>query len=171
MMAKTAEAVRPLFDVSVPDVLLPEQFFDRLTARTSDTPERRLLFAVLLDAVILLQRRNTSGSAEAERWIRNEADSDFPFSFRNLCEALGIEPAHAGSSVVDESRSFAHVDRERARQAFLGNRESLGLPQRRLTTTDTTQLTSLLPKSSAHVRRTRPVGALVLRCSWGLYVH
>ena len=43
MIAKTAEAVRPLFDVSVPDALLPEQYFDRLAARTSDTPERRLL--------------------------------------------------------------------------------------------------------------------------------
>ena len=48
--------------VDVPDALLPEQYFDRLAARTSDTPERRLLFAVLLDAVIQLQRRNTSGS-------------------------------------------------------------------------------------------------------------
>jgi hypothetical protein len=105
MMAKTTVAVRPLFDVSIPDVLLPEQYFDRLTARTSDTPERRLLFAVLLDAVILLQRRNTSGSAEAERWIRNEADSDFPFSFRNLCEALGIEPGYLQRGLLSWRRS------------------------------------------------------------------
>ena len=105
MISKTAEAVRPLFDVSIPDVLLPEQYFDRLTARTSDTPERRLLFAVLLDAVILLQRRNTSGSAEAERWIRNEADSDFPFSFRNLCEALGIEPGYLQRGLLSWRRS------------------------------------------------------------------
>jgi hypothetical protein len=105
MIAKTAEAVRPLFDVSVPDVMLPEQYFDRLAARTSDSPERRLLFAVLLDAIIQLQRRNTSGSVEAERWIRNEADSDFPFAFRNVCEALGIESEYLQRGLLSWRRS------------------------------------------------------------------
>jgi hypothetical protein len=105
MTAKTAEAVRPLFDVSVPDVMLPEQYFDRLASRTSDSPERRLLFAVLLDAIIQLQRRNTSGSAEAERWIRNDADSDSPFAFRNVCEALGIEPGYLKRGLLSWRRS------------------------------------------------------------------
>ncbi len=105
MIAKSAEAARPVFDVSVPDALLPEQYFDRLAARTSDTPERRLLFAVLLDAVIQLQRRNTSGSAEAERWIRSETESDFPFSFRNVCEALGIEPGYLQRGLLSWRRS------------------------------------------------------------------
>jgi len=105
MTAKTAEAVRPLFDVSVPDVMLPEQYFDRLASRTSDSPERRLLFAVLLDAIIQLQRRNTSGSAEAERWIRNDADSDSPFAFRNVCEALGIEPGYLQRGLLSWRRS------------------------------------------------------------------
>ena len=105
MISKTAEAVRPLFDVSVPDVMLPEQYFDRLASRTSDSPERRLLFAVLLDAIIQLQRRNTSGSVEAERWIRNEADSDFPFAFRNVCEALGIEAEYLRRGLMSWRRS------------------------------------------------------------------
>lgn len=104
MTAKTAEAARPHFDVSVPDALLPEQYFDRLAARTSDTPERRLLFAVLLDAVIQLQRRNTSGCAEAERWVRNDAESDSPFAFRNVCEALGIEPAYLARGLLSWRR-------------------------------------------------------------------
>lgn len=106
MSTKAAEAVRPLFDVSVPDALLPEQYFDRLAARTSDTPERRLLFAVLLDAVIQLQRRNTSGSSEAERWIRNEAESDSPFAFRNVCEALGIEPGYLARGLLSWRRTL-----------------------------------------------------------------
>ena len=81
-------------DVSVPDAILPEQYFDRLAARASDTPERRLMFAVLLDAVIHLQRRNTPACSEAERWIRNDGAEDFPFSFRNVCEALGIDATY-----------------------------------------------------------------------------
>jgi hypothetical protein len=83
-----------LSDASVPDALLPEQYFDRLSACASDTPERRLMFAVLLDAVIHLQRRNTTAAAEAERWIRNATAEDFPFSFRSVCEALGINPGY-----------------------------------------------------------------------------
>jgi len=81
---------RLLVDKSVPDTLLPEQYFDRLAARASDSPEKRLMFAVLLDAVISLQRTNSVGATEAELWIRND-DPVTPFSFKNICEALGIE--------------------------------------------------------------------------------
>ena len=81
---------RILSDKSVPDTLLPEQYFDRLAARASDSPEKRLMFAVLLDAVISLQRPNSVGATEAELWIRNDDDAT-PFSFQSICEALGIE--------------------------------------------------------------------------------
>jgi len=86
-------------EASVPDALLPEQYFDRLAARASDVPERRLMFAVLLDAVIQLQRHNSSGSVEAEHWIRSE-DDESPFSFRNVCEALGIEPTYLARGLL-----------------------------------------------------------------------
>jgi hypothetical protein len=84
----------------VPDSLLPDQYFDRLAARACDTPEKRLLFAVLLDAVIHMQRRNSVGAAEAEQWIRGEANDDSPFSFRNLCDALGIEPTYLARGLL-----------------------------------------------------------------------
>jgi hypothetical protein len=92
----------PLHDVSVPDSLLPDQYFDRLAARATDTPEKRLMFAVLLDAVIHLQRRHTTGAAEAERWIRGlDDDGDEPmFSFHNICDALGIEPAYLARGLL-----------------------------------------------------------------------
>jgi hypothetical protein len=79
-----------LSDKSVPDTLLPEQYFDRLAARASDSPEKRLMFAVLLDAVISLQRANSIGANEAELWIQSD-DASTPFSFKGICEALGIE--------------------------------------------------------------------------------
>jgi hypothetical protein len=52
-------------DASVPDAIMPEQFFERLGLRVGDVPEKRLMFAVLLDAVIQLRKRNTSGAADA----------------------------------------------------------------------------------------------------------
>jgi hypothetical protein len=88
-------------DASIPDVIMPEQYFDRLGMRVSDVPEKRLMFAVLLDAVILLRRRNTNGAADAERWIRGEdAEGDSPFSFDNVCQALGIDPSYLARGLL-----------------------------------------------------------------------
>jgi hypothetical protein len=86
-------------DTFVPEALLPEQYFDRWAARASDSPEKRLMFAVLLDAVIQLQGRNASDAAEVEQWIRAEGD-DSPFAFRNICEALGIEADYLAKGLL-----------------------------------------------------------------------
>ncbi len=59
-------------------------------------PERRLLLAVLVDAIVRVERLTTTppGVArnallEAERWIRS-SDRSWPCSFVNVCEALGL---------------------------------------------------------------------------------
>jgi hypothetical protein len=99
---KSGRNSQPLHDVSVPDCLLADQYFDRLCARATDTPEKRLMFAVLLDAVIHLQRRHTTGAAEAERWIRgiDAAVAEPTFSFENICDALGIESEYLARGLL-----------------------------------------------------------------------
>ena len=87
-------------DTFVPEALLPEQYFDRWSARASDSPEKRLMFAVLLDAVIQLQGRNQKDAVEAEDWIRGGGVEDSPFSFRNICEALGIEAGYLAHGLL-----------------------------------------------------------------------
>jgi hypothetical protein len=104
-------AARAIHDVSIPDTLLPDQYFDRLAARASDTPEKRLMFAVLLDAVIHLQRRNSDAAAEAERWIRSEPDDESPFSFQNVCEALGIEAGYLARGLLTWRMSRTNAPR------------------------------------------------------------
>jgi len=58
-------------------------------------PERRLLFAVLSDAIVRYRRLATAPRhasielREAERWIRSD-DREWPCSFVNVCEALDI---------------------------------------------------------------------------------
>ena len=107
---KVPEAARKeVIDESVPDCILPEQFFDGAGQRMSDVPEKRLMFAVLLDAVIQLRRRNTTRAAEAERWIRGEdegEDTDSPFSFTNVCETLGLDPSYLAAGLL--AWRFAH---------------------------------------------------------------
>ena len=87
-------------DTFVPEAVLPEQYFDRWAARASDTPEKRLMFAVLLDAVIQLQGRNASEAAEVEEWIRGTTGADTPFSFQNICEALGIDATYLARGLL-----------------------------------------------------------------------
>jgi len=72
----------------VPDTVLPVQFFTRTT--WSDTPEKRLLFAVLMDAIVELRRGEGQDAIDAERWIRDETD-DVPIRFSDACEFLGLE--------------------------------------------------------------------------------
>ena len=72
----------------VPDAVLPVQFFTKTAL--SDTPEKRLIFAVLMDAIAELARGEGPGAVDAERWIRDETD-DAPIRFSDACELLGLE--------------------------------------------------------------------------------
>jgi len=81
----------------VPETILPAQFFTG-TAQAS-TPERRLILAVLWDAIVQL-RGSEADAIEAERWIRNEVE-DVPLSFPAVCEALGFEPRGLGLVLLD----------------------------------------------------------------------
>ncbi|MEO6027768.1 MAG: hypothetical protein ABIR79_12960 [Candidatus Binatia bacterium] len=75
--------------------LLPEQFAETARALEVAEPERRLLLAVLCDAIVVFQRHvvGTAGSPirpnEAERWILSD-DRRWLYSFVNVCEALGF---------------------------------------------------------------------------------
>lgn len=63
--------------------------------RKVSQPERRLLFAILADAIVRFRRLATAPRhatrelIEAERWIRSD-DREWPCSFVNVCEALDI---------------------------------------------------------------------------------
>jgi hypothetical protein len=118
-------------DASVPDTLLPDQYFDRLTARACDTPEKRLMFAVLLDAVIQLQRRNSTGATEAEIWIRGEEGDAAPFSFPNVCDALGLDPTYLGRGLLSWRATPAATSRVPIRQLRTSHRRVTPVVRRR----------------------------------------
>jgi hypothetical protein len=79
--------------------LLPDQFYDLTRRRRVLEGERRLLFAVLEDAIICYLKKRGSNktkdltlSHEAENWIRSDGGAG-PFSFEAICAALEIEPS------------------------------------------------------------------------------
>lgn len=81
-----------------PDPAITIQYFDTLRRKTVIEPEKRLMLAVLEDAIMSLQkyalgksRREKLLFREAEEWIL-ESGSEWPFSFENICDALGLSP-------------------------------------------------------------------------------
>jgi hypothetical protein len=76
------------------------QYFDTLRRRIFLEPEKRLMLAILEDAVECFQDNAFSQSErgrrifkEAKKWIV-ERDREWVFSFENVCEALGLNPAY-----------------------------------------------------------------------------
>src|SRR4030095_4575530 len=88
-----------------PDSLLSTHYFETLR-KTILEPEKRLMLAILEDAIHCFQdnlfTRNVRGKRlfeEAEEWIV-EADGDRVFSFENICEALGFNPAYVRQGLL-----------------------------------------------------------------------
>ncbi len=82
----------------VPDAITPEQYYDSRRDDSAIRPLKRLMMAVLEDALRCFQNNAdaTSGPRkrlflEAEQWLCGES-GDGPFSFETICETLGIEP-------------------------------------------------------------------------------
>lgn len=82
------------------DILAPAEYFEICRRKTEVEPETRLMLAVLVDAIAVYQdyisqRRRVKKSRfqEAEEWITAE-NRDWPFSFENICEALGFNPQY-----------------------------------------------------------------------------
>ena len=83
-----------------PDTILPFQYSDLLRRKTYLEGEKKLMLAVLEDAVNCFQKyyaaRDKKGKElfrEAEEWIVDE-NNDRLFSFSDICESLGINPEY-----------------------------------------------------------------------------
>jgi hypothetical protein len=85
------------------DLILPVQFLPRSIA----TPEKRLLLAVLEEAVGTYQRyasarrldgRERAVLADVEAWFAS-VDSRQLYSFVGICDALGLEATHVRSGL------------------------------------------------------------------------
>lgn len=89
------EKVASLFQ---PDTLLAAQYLELCRRKTYLEPEKRLMLAVLEDAIGCFQHcflaRDEKGKGlfrDAEEWIMEENNHRL-FSFENVCEVLGLNP-------------------------------------------------------------------------------
>jgi hypothetical protein len=112
------ERVTSLFQ---PDTLMPEQYLETFRRKLHLEPEKKLLLAVLEDAIACFQKylfaKDGKGKVlflEAEEWILDR-DTDWLFSFANVCEMLGFEPTYLRDGLIHwkaqklESHSKAKV--------------------------------------------------------------
>ena len=80
-----------------PEVVLPSQFHFRGGLDASLQPEKRLMLAVMEDAVGTFQKyvwaRDRAGQrllAEVEEWFESN-DIEWPYSFVNICHSLNLD--------------------------------------------------------------------------------
>ena len=113
-----------------PDVVLPVQFFRALRGGESLGGERRLIIAVLEDAINCFQKnlfaRDNRGRRlfrEAEKWVMS-GDRELPFAFENVCDFLSLDANCIRQglrrwALAAESRAVHDVgpEAERARRA------------------------------------------------------
>lgn len=83
------------------DTSLPERYYSALRNSHHSDPERRLLAAVLEEVVACLtidprhaSSRQRRDFRDAKNWLNAADDSEWIFSFRNICDALGIDPSY-----------------------------------------------------------------------------
>ena len=99
------------FGLFEPDALLPAQFYSAFRGGSSVRGEKRLMLAVLEDALDCYQKyavvREGQGQQlfdEAHTWISSKERGWF-FSYENICETLEINPGYLRRGLEDWRRS------------------------------------------------------------------
>jgi hypothetical protein len=97
------ERVSSLFQ---PDTLLPDQFLDTFRRKSHLEPEKKLMLAVLEDAIASYQKyvlaRDGKGRMlfrETEEWMLDK-NSEWFFSFANVCDSLGFDPEYLRQGIL-----------------------------------------------------------------------
>ena len=89
-----------------PDTLVPTQYFEIFRGKAHLEPEESFMLAILEYAVASFQKyifaHDSKGKAEfheTEDWIL-EKNTDWIFSFENICEVLGFNPSYVRQGLL-----------------------------------------------------------------------
>ncbi len=111
------------FGLFEPDALLPAQFYAAFRGGSGVRGEKRLMLAVLEDALDCFQKyaaaRDGHGQAlfdEAHAWIVSN-DRGWFFSYENICETLEINPEYLRRGLDSWRRGPSGVVRQSATSA------------------------------------------------------
>ena len=110
---------------SIPDTILPSQFFESVGAQTFSS-EKRLMLAVLADAINLLRSSNLrkhKSFNEAWSWVFAKSIAS-SLSFDHVCDVLGLD-AESLRRRLAESVSEHGTNLRRLRFSETGRRQGL----------------------------------------------
>jgi hypothetical protein len=101
-----------------PDILLMEKFFNDRRGKARLEPEKRLMLAILEDAILSFQDNHAARHEkkkrlfdDVQRWIFEVSD-DWVFSFEHICHVLELEPEYIRKGLRQwrEKRFSKHSD-------------------------------------------------------------
>lgn len=126
-----------------PDIITPDQHLDRIRPASADCPEIRLMLAVMENGIATYlryaaeakspaKRRARRLFGEAKAWVES-SDISWPYSFENLCVALGFDAGQlrrgldsaAESGDTADATAHRHVTRLSIRR-INGSRHVIG---------------------------------------------
>lgn len=103
-----------------PDTCLPTQFYGNKGLSRQLEGEKRLMLAILKDAVECLEKyRESTGSYgrdlyhDSLEWVEDK-DTGWLFSFTNICDLLGFDPDYLREFLLKRERKIGKPAGERA---------------------------------------------------------
>jgi hypothetical protein len=100
-----------------PDVFLPSQFYGPSGLSRQLEGEKRLMIAILKDAVECLDKyrssRNTTGRSQyqnALEWVQDKG-TEWLFSFTNICDLLGFDPDYLRQVLLKRENRYVKTVR------------------------------------------------------------
>ena len=95
-----------------PDIFLPSQFYGTTGLSRKLEGEKRLMIAILKDAVECLDKyrgaRNSLGRSQyqsAIEWVTDDS-TDWLFSFTNICDFLGFDPEYMREMLLKRENKY-----------------------------------------------------------------
>jgi hypothetical protein len=101
-----------------PDIFLPSQFYGTGGLSRQLEGEKRLMIAILKDAVECLEKyrgaRTSIGRSHYENaieWVK-DTDTEWLFSFTNICDLLGFDPDYMRAVLMKRENKFVKPVRQ-----------------------------------------------------------
>jgi len=95
-----------------PDIFLPSQFYGNGGLSRKLEGEKRLMIAILKDAVECLEKYRESRSdtgrisyQNAIEWVE-DTDTDWLYSFTNICDLLGFDPHYLREQLLKRENRY-----------------------------------------------------------------
>ena len=95
-----------------PDIFLPSQFYGTGGLSRKLEGEKRLMIAILKDAVECLEKyrgaRSSAGRSHYENaieWVK-DTDTEWLFSFTNICDLLGFDPDYMREVLLKRENKY-----------------------------------------------------------------